>query len=162
MTLTSIFSFQKSTCALSALAITVATMLATTATEANAKAPASAPATVGEWVSHTEAQLDKSIRYPAFALRDGKQGLARISATVSPDGTLKDVQLARSTGDTNLDQAALDAVKKLNQLPPLPQAETPRNITLQVGFGIARTPDEQVKLTKTFKEQPATAFASAN
>lgn len=161
MTLTSIFSFQNSTCALSALAITVATMLATTATEANAKAPSSAPATVGEWVRHTEARLDKSIQYPAFALRDGKQGLARISATVSPDGSLKDVYLARSTGDSGLDRAALTAVQKLNQLPPLPQAETSRNITLQVGFGIARTPDEEVQLVKNFKEQPATALASA-
>ena len=162
MTLTSIFSLQNSTCALSALAITVATMLATTATDANAQSPNASPATVGEWISHTEAQLDKSIHYPAFALREGKQGLARISATVSPDGTLKDVYLARSTGDSGLDRAAIKAVQKLNQLPPLPQAQTPRNITLQVGFGIARTPDHEIQLAKNFKEQPATALASAN
>ncbi|HEY4546887.1 MAG TPA: energy transducer TonB [Pedomonas sp.] len=157
MTLSSIFSFQKSTCALSAIALTVATMLATTATDARAEAPAS----VGEWVSHAEAQLDKTIQYPAFALREGKQGLARISATVSPDGTLKDVSIARSTGDAGLDKAALKAVQKLDKLPPLPQAATPRNITLQVGFGIARTPEQEVQLAEAFKEQPETALASA-
>lgn len=160
MTLTSIFSFQNATCALSALAITAATMLATT--DAKAEVPNAAPVTVNEWVNHAEAQLDKTIHYPAFALRDGKQGLARISATVSPDGSLKDISIARSTGDAGLDRAALKAVQKLNQLPPLPQAQTPRNITLQVGFGIARTPDHEIQLAKNFKEQPATALASAN
>ena len=160
MTLTQIFSLKNATCALSALAITAATMLATT--DANAEAPNAAPATVNEWVNHAEAQLDKTIHYPAFALRDGKQGLARISATVSPDGSLKDISIARSTGDVGLDRAALKAVRKLGNLPPLPQAQTPRNITLQVGFGIARTPDQEVQLAKNFKEQPATALASTN
>lgn len=158
MTQTSIFSFQKSACALSAFVLTVGTMLMTTSTDVHA----AAPATVGEWVSHAEAQLDKSIHYPAFALREGKQGLARISATVAPDGTLKDISIARSTGDTTLDQAALRAVEKLDKLPPLPQAQTSRNITLQVGFGIARTPEQETQLVEAFKEQPETALARAN
>lgn len=158
MTLHSTFNLQKSICALSAFALTVGTMLATTATPVEA----AAPATIKEWVSHAEAQLDKSIHYPAFALRNGQQGLVRLSATVAPDGTLRDVSIARSAGVAALDKAALRAVQKLNELPPLPQeAETSRNITLQVGFGIARTPEKETKLAKAFRERPATALAQA-
>lgn len=162
MTLNSLFSFQKSACALSALVLTATTMLVTTATDASAQSPASAPASMSEWVNQAETRLSKSIHYPAFALRNGEQGLARLSATVAPDGTLRDVSIARSTGNAALDKAALRAVAKLDQLPPLPQAQTARNITLQVGFGIARTPDQEVALATAFKEQPETALARAN
>jgi len=158
MTLSSIFSLKNSTCALSAFALTVGTMLATTATPADA----GAPATLGEWVTHAEHQLDKSIHYPAFALRNGEQGLVRLSATVAPDGTLRDVSIAQSAGNAALDRAALRAVEKLDELPPLPQAQTPRNITLQVGFGIARTPEKETELAKAFREQPETALAQAD
>lgn len=158
MTLSSIFNLQKSACALSAFALTVATMVATTATPADA----GAPATLGEWVTHAEAQLDKSIHYPTFSLRNGEQGVVRLSATVAPDGTLRNVSIAQSAGNAALDRAALRAVEKLDELPPLPQAQTPRNITLQVGFGIARTPAKEVALAKAFKEQPETALAQAN
>lgn len=155
MTFSSIF--KTSTCALSALTLTVATMVATT----DARAQTPAPATVSEWISHAESRLDKSIQYPAFAVREGKQGIARVSATVLPDGSLTDISLARSTGDTSLDRAALKAVQKLDKLPPLPEAQTARNITLQVGFGIARTPEQEIQVARSLREKPATAFASA-
>lgn len=153
------FSFvQQFACALSALALTTGTMLVTTATPAHA----AAPSTAHQWVEQAQAELDRNLFYPHDALRNHKQGLVRVSATVTPDGKLENVYVAQSAGVRSLDRAALDAVEKLDNLPPLPGAQSPRNIILQVGFGIARSPSQEADLATAFKEQPATAVARAN
>ena len=157
MTLVSSHTLQTFACALSALALTTGTMLLTTATPAHAETPQ----TAHEWVEHTQAQLNKAIQYPQFSVRKGEQGIVRLSATVMPDGTLQDVSVARSAGARSLDRAALRAIEKLDRLPPVPGATTPRNIVLQVGFGIAPTPSKEAELVEAFQEVPATAFAQA-
>ena len=158
MSVVSVRTVQKFACALSALALTTGTMLVTTATPAHA----AAPATAQQWVAQAQAELDKNLFYPHDALRHHKQGLVRVSATVTRDGKLENVYVAQSAGIRSLDRAALSAVEKLDDLPPLPGAQTPRHIILQVGFGIAQSPSQEADLATAFKEQPATAVARAN
>jgi TonB family protein len=47
-----------------------------------------------------------------------------IGAHINSNGTMDKLRLARSTGKANLDQPALNAVKKINQLESLPREFT--------------------------------------
>lgn len=160
MSVISFRSIQKFACALSALVLTTGTMLVTTATPS--EAAIADPATARAWMEQAQAELDRNLHYPFTAMRQSRQGIARVSATVRPDGTLENIYVAQSTGDRALDRAALRAVEKLNKLPPLPGSQSPRQVEFQAGFGVALTPGQEADLTVAFKEQPATALSRAD
>ncbi|MEO6226395.1 MAG: TonB family protein [Thermomonas sp.] len=50
--------------------------------------------------------------YPREALRRGIGGTVRVQVTVSPDGSVERMELATSSGDRNLDRAAMEAVRR--------------------------------------------------
>ncbi|HTT84887.1 MAG TPA: energy transducer TonB [Rhizomicrobium sp.] len=49
--------------------------------------------------------------YPVLARRIGEQGTVLLKITVNADGSVQNVTVARSSGDNDLDEAALDWVK---------------------------------------------------
>ncbi|HWA30895.1 MAG TPA: energy transducer TonB [Rhizomicrobium sp.] len=55
--------------------------------------------------------------YPPTALPDKESGAVVISATVEPDGTVKAVNLRKSSGYADLDQAAANAVNGWKFIP---------------------------------------------
>ncbi len=55
--------------------------------------------------------------YPASAKRNGIQGKVLIDVVVKIDGTPATVQILRSSGSSDLDEAALDAVKQWKFIP---------------------------------------------
>lgn len=152
---------QRSACALGAAGLTAITLLAASAPPVNAAEAAAEPSTHQQWVQQVEARLDKTLIYPHAAMRSGKQGLARVAVMVEPDGTVRDVSLSNSTGTTSLDRAAVRAVERLGKLPPVPGADRPQYVVLQVGFGIAADSRQEVQLAKSFKEVPAVEYAQA-
>jgi protein TonB len=52
-----------------------------------------------------------SPRYPMSALRAHREGQVVLSVTVTPEGGVADVAVGRSSGDTDLDRAAEEAVR---------------------------------------------------
>ncbi|MFT4100663.1 MAG: energy transducer TonB [Burkholderiaceae bacterium] len=50
--------------------------------------------------------------YPALARRLGEQGEVRLDIQISPEGTVMDIKLKRSSGSSLLDQTAMDTVRK--------------------------------------------------
>jgi TonB family protein len=55
--------------------------------------------------------------YPAIAKRRGIQGKVLVNVLVKADGTPALVEISRSSGSSNLDSAALDAVKQWKFIP---------------------------------------------
>lgn len=55
--------------------------------------------------------------YPLLAKRNGVQGKVLLSVVVKSDGTPASVEISRSSGSSDLDEAALDAVKAWKFVP---------------------------------------------
>ncbi|OAP43299.1 energy transducer TonB [Sinorhizobium glycinis] len=83
-------------------------------------------AAVDNYKGKVQGKLTRAMRYPAEAKRQGLRGVAQVSFTVTSDGGLAGVSLARSAGSPILDQAALDIVRRAAPFPAIP-AEARRN-----------------------------------
>lgn len=62
--------------------------------------------------------LAENVKYPTVAAENGIQGRAVCSLVINKDGTVSDVEIARSAGDPSLDKEALRVVKSLPQWKP--------------------------------------------
>lgn len=66
-----------------------------------------------------ERALRNPVRFPSgVTTRDGFQGLVLLSVTLSADGNVRGVSVARSSGQVALDEAAREAAWKWNVQPP--------------------------------------------
>ncbi|WP_417674855.1 TonB family protein [Roseibium sp.] len=65
-------------------------------------------------------KLRRAKRYPSQARRNSLQGTATVSFTVARSGAVSGVRLARSSGHTLLDQAALEMVHRAAPMPKVP------------------------------------------
>ncbi|WP_346908218.1 TonB family protein [uncultured Roseibium sp.] len=65
-------------------------------------------------------KLRRAKRYPSQARRDRLQGTATVSFTVARSGAVSGVRLARSSGHSLLDQAALEMVHRASPMPKVP------------------------------------------
>lgn len=72
------------------------------------------------------AQLQRAIgrhqRFPDDARKRRKTGVVTIAFVVKADGRIRDIRLAQSSGDSSLDQAAIQALHRLNRFKPIPAA----------------------------------------
>ena len=66
------------------------------------------------------ALIDRNKEYPLFARKAGLQGTCSIRCTMMCDGTVKRVELVRSSGYDALDKAGLRAVNSVGKFPPPP------------------------------------------
>lgn len=65
-------------------------------------------------------EIERHKRYPQRAKMMRKQGVAVVSFNIANDGILSNVQLITSSGNNDLDNAALEAVKKTHSIGPKP------------------------------------------
>jgi TonB family protein len=104
---------------------TAATVAAAAAPDADAT-PLYAPDVV------VDARFTRQVQpeYPAIAKAQGVTGTAVVLATIGPDGKVVSAHIDQSTGNTMLDNAALDAAKESGFQPPIidgkPATETYR------------------------------------
>jgi len=78
-----------------------------------AKARASYRATIA-------ALIDARKEYPLFSRKAGQQGTCSVRCTMMCDGTIKRVELVKSSGYDALDKAGLRAVNSVGKFPPPP------------------------------------------
>ncbi|MDA3914146.1 energy transducer TonB [Oleiagrimonas sp.] len=71
--------------------------------------------------------------YPIQALREGRGGLVRIRAQLDVDGHVADAQVIDSSGDPDLDHAALVAARRWQFRMP---ADAQRSVVLPIRFRI--------------------------
>ncbi|MDK1374810.1 MULTISPECIES: energy transducer TonB [unclassified Sinorhizobium] len=113
-----------------------ATASAATGARQGSVAQEAGNAAVDNYKGKVQRKLNRAIRYPAEAKRQGLRGVAHVRFTVTSDGGLAGVSLARSAGSPILDQAALDTVRRAAPFPAIP-AEARRDswqFTIPVQF----------------------------
>ena len=62
--------------------------------------------------------LKNNLKYPRISRDHGSQGRALVKFVVNTDGTLQDIEVFKSTGDTYLDQEAVRLVKLMPRWTP--------------------------------------------
>ncbi|MDN2568354.1 energy transducer TonB, partial [Aquibium sp. A9E412] len=79
-------------------------------------------AAVSNYPGKVVAKLRRALRYPAEARRQRLRGEVQVAFTVSRDGGVAALRVARSSGSPVLDRAALDTVRRAAPFPPIPAA----------------------------------------
>jgi len=64
--------------------------------------------------------IERHKYYPLRARRKGIDGISTVTFTVSRNGNISRIALARSSGTTILDQAAIQTIQRIGQAPPFP------------------------------------------
>lgn len=92
-----------------------------TGTDARSSAPAWAPTARMRYEELLFAWMNRHKQYPMLAQRRGLQGSGSVRVRIDRDGRVLERSLTRSTGETMLDQAALDMVRRASPFPPVPE-----------------------------------------
>ncbi len=102
--------------------------------------PASAPRLAGAdleaYQEMLRARVERVKRYPPAAKRRHEEGRVTLHFSLGPDGRLLELKVAASSRSPDLDQAALEAVRRAAPYPPLP-AELARKGRLALALTIA-------------------------
>lgn len=104
---------------------TVAAASADAKPAARAAAPKSAAGVSGvspaKWESRLLAWIKRHTRYPSVAKSKGSQGNANVTFTVDGSGRVISARVVRSSGDPDLDRAALAVLQGATVPPPPPE-----------------------------------------
>ncbi|WP_044548425.1 energy transducer TonB family protein [Mesorhizobium japonicum] len=104
---------------------TVATASAQTRPAARTAAPKSAAGFSGvspaKWESRLAAWINRHKRYPSAAKSRGAQGNVNVTFTVDASGQVQSARVARSSGDPDLDRAALAVLQGATVPAPPPE-----------------------------------------
>lgn len=98
--------------------------------------------------------------YPPMSMRLGEQGITIVSVAIGQDGVPTDVTVAKSSGNSRLDNAAIAEVKTdWRWQPPLEDCKpTTANTLVSLGFHIGPLPHPDVAITVTEKAYPPAAI----
>lgn len=81
---------------------------------------------------HLLAAIERNKFYPVKAKKRGQEGEVILEISLSSDGRITDIQVAKSSGFFTLDKAAFRAVKKIKKFKPFPITLTLNATTVQV------------------------------
>lgn len=82
-------------------------------------------------------KVQRHFRYPKSANRAGVTGIVTVSFTISAGGSVSGVRIVKGSGSPVLDGAALDAVRKAEPFPKIPEGSNRSSwlFTLPLQFG---------------------------
>ncbi|BCH22613.1 energy transducer TonB family protein [Mesorhizobium sp. L-8-3] len=83
-----------------------------------------------KWHSRVVAWLKRHQRYPSRAKARGEQGTVRVAFTVDPGGRVTSSRVTRSSGNPELDKAALDMLRRASPVPAPPKELAKASIPL--------------------------------
>ena len=93
------------------------------------------PNALGEYIAELRRRIDRAKVYPALASAREQEGTVTIGLTINADGTIRSAEIESAAGFAALNTAALDAVRALKGLPPLPTG-LPVHLHVPVAFRI--------------------------
>ena len=103
--------------------------------------PAPAAAATGpapaEWQAQVLRQLDRSKIYPRQAQRLEQEGVVQISFAVDAAGRLSNIRVIGSSGNAELDQAAIETAKRASPVPRPPAAMGQGSLSLAAAIRFA-------------------------
>lgn len=90
------------------------------------------------WLRAVTARVSQFFYYPDAALAVHRTGLVTVHFNVRRDGQIDRLRIAKSSGDAELDRAALDIVQKAAPLPPIPDRMQTDRVEgdLPINFGV--------------------------
>jgi periplasmic protein TonB len=95
-------------------------------------------AAVSNYPGKVASQLRRALRYPREARREGIKGTVVVSFTVSRNGSVGGVRIARSSGSPVLDRAAGEAVRRAAPFRPIPEADGRSSWSFSVPLAFTR------------------------
>lgn len=93
------------------------------------KAPSVSPA---RWQSKVLAWINRHKRYPRGARSRREEGLVQVSFAINASGSVVSARVARSSGNAELDKAALDMLHRASPVPPPPPEIASNRMSLSV------------------------------
>lgn len=98
-------------------------------------APAASADVIGAWKSSVAARIAGNKSYPESARLRGAGGTAMVALAIGSGGQLASASVSRSSGQSDLDAAALSAVRRSAPFAPPPQG-APRAFAVPFRYGI--------------------------
>jgi protein TonB len=89
-------------------------------------------AALADWRSQVVSRLQRAKRYPAGAEQRREQGVVTIAFSLSRVGNVLSRRVARSSGNSELDQEALATVQRAAPFPPFPPGMSQASVQLSV------------------------------
>ena len=80
------------------------------------------------------AKIESELRYPISLRRRHITGLVNLKISLNPDGTIAGLELAQSSGAPELDQLALESVRKSAPFPPTAMSDGRLTLDLPIDF----------------------------
>jgi protein TonB len=108
---------------------------ATTPKASAVGARSASPAALASWRSELMARLNRYKRYPPGAVRDGT---SLVAFNINRSGAVTAAHLARSSGDSTLDQEAVSLPRRASPLPAPPEGIAAGSIALTVPIHFER------------------------
>ncbi len=96
---------------------------------------ASGAVSPAKWQSRLMAHLERRKRYPAGARQRREEGTAHVRFAIDDGGNVRSVELVRSSGHPELDEAVVALVRRASPV-PAPPPGAPHEITAPVRFNI--------------------------
>ena len=96
---------------------------------------ASGAVSPAKWQSRLMAHLERRKRYPSGARQRREEGTAHVRFSIDGSGNVRSVQLVRSSGYPELDEAVVALVRRSSPV-PAPPPGAPHDITAPVRFNI--------------------------
>jgi|YNPNPStandDraft_1061719.scaffolds.fasta_scaffold07918_5 protein TonB len=82
------------------------------------------------FTSEIRRRIEENRSYPVWARKNNVQGVAVVRFTLTPNGRIRDIDLARSSGSPLLDEAAKEAVLRGEPYPSFPSWLTASHLAL--------------------------------
>ncbi len=89
------------------------------------------PPEYGPYLQRFRRHVQESLVYPLAARRQSLRGTVELDITLDPSGRVRDARIARSSSHGVLDDAAIDAVRRLDPL-PLPESLPRRPLLIRL------------------------------
>ena len=89
------------------------------------------PPAYGPYLQRFRRHVQESLVYPLAARRQGLRGTVELDVSLDPSGRVRDVRVARSSSYGILDDAAVDALRRLDPL-PLPESLPRRSLVIRL------------------------------
>lgn len=105
----------------------------TTAAKATSSGLFSSAETPAKWQARLSAYLQRRKRYPRDSERNKEQGTVYTRFQIDANGNVLSVSISRSSGFPNLDQAALELIRKASPV-PAPPPEANKTITVPFAY----------------------------
>ena len=96
-----------------------------------ADGPSGPGAEYGAYLARLRARVQQSLRYPLAARRRGLSGTVHVEVVIRPDGAIGAVAVADSSSHAVLDEAAVEAIRRLAR-EPFPSDVSPRTLRVRL------------------------------